>query len=115
MEEENPIAAYNDWLRATLDQEGEARALMHMIQQDEQVPDEETVFQVAQILAIAAWPHESVPPILHSEKLRHNLRYTIEEWTEAAMCLECDSRQQIEERMHEIIVQFNAVLNRVKQ
>ncbi len=71
---------YNDFLRATLDNEDRARAMLKElddIDPSEEKPSDKNIFQLAQCLAIADFPEgEQLPEILSTESQRHALRGT---------------------------------------
>lgn len=81
MEEiDDPIAAYNDFLRATLVNENHAERILEDIAEAlEMNVWKDRLYAVAQCLAIADWPiAKKIPPVLLNEYQRHELRDTIE-------------------------------------
>jgi len=114
MEPENPIAAYNDFLHATLEKETEARTLLNSLHPDEAVSEEE-VFQVAQVLAITEWTSEGFPLVLGVAKQRHDLRGIVDDLAISGLCLCGESRSTLVERIDAIVKQFNVVCARAKE
>ena len=106
--------AYHMFISSTLEQERAARDLLRTLRPHESIVEDE-VFQVARVLAIAAWTHDCIPQVLYAQKLRHSLRDVVENIAASGACLEVEADNQIVQEISSIVVRFNALCDRAKE
>ena len=96
---ENPIAAYNDFLRANLANEERAQSILNVVaavQNTHAVYDH--LFEVAQCCALSDWPSlREVPASVKSEYQRHDLQEAIALLKMTAAVIACQGLEGHEE------------------
>ncbi len=119
--DENPIGIFNDFLRATLENEERAHAMLQEIEtalQFEITADQKHVFAVAQCLSIAEWPDgKKMPRLFEHAMQRHDLREVMNFLTECGAIMLANNSQGHEvlyALIDDISLKCNALLDQVR-